>query len=237
MVDRNLNYGREVIVNMLRSLKIAPKKILDIGVGQGFDLENIGNIFPNASLHGVDENNRKISLSQNKSIQCFKVDLEIESMPFNDESYNLIISNQTLEHVKNVHHVVSELVRLTEVDGYFLIGVPNLGSLHNRLLLLFGRQPTCMRTDSGHVRGFTNTELIDFVLKISGNSVNFVERRGSNFYPFPRFLAIILSKFLPSLSVTSFFLFKKTKSYNFEHIKHLISHPFETNYFLSDESR
>lgn len=42
-----------------------------------------------------------------------------------------------------------------KLDGILIVGAPNLAALHNRVLLLFGGQPTVLKLGLAHVRGLT----------------------------------------------------------------------------------
>ena len=53
-----------------------------------------------------------------------------------------MIANQILEHTKEVFWIWHEIARVLAPQGQLILGVPNLASAHNRLLLLLGRQPT-----------------------------------------------------------------------------------------------
>ena len=75
----------------------------------------------------------------------FVVDIERNSLPFANEPLQVILSNQTLEHVKEIFWIFHEVSRVLKTNGYLIIAVPNLASLHNRLLLLLGMQPSCLK--------------------------------------------------------------------------------------------
>jgi SAM-dependent methyltransferase len=48
-------------------------------------------------------------------------------LPFPDESFNLIISHEVLEHVQDDHQAVLEMMRVTHPGGRMIIFVPNRG--------------------------------------------------------------------------------------------------------------
>ena len=231
--DRNLNYGRDIITDFSQILKNNPKNVLDIGCGMGFDLLNIKKIFPDIDLYGIDNDfGEKIEfLSENENgIKVLNCDIEEKYLDFTDEKFDIVISNQTIEHCKNIHHIISECTRVLKINGTLIIGVPNLASLHNRIALLFGMQPASIKVDSGHVRGFTPKELKKFIHKVSDGNLQLIKFAGSNFYPFPKKVSKIFSNVMPKLSVSIFFAFKKTGKYNGEYINFLKSNPYETKY-------
>ena len=50
--------------------------------------------------------------------------------------------------------------------GVFVVAVPNLAALHNRLLLLAGRQPTTLHIGNGdHIRGFAIPSMTGFLTR------------------------------------------------------------------------
>jgi len=45
-------------------------------------------------------------------------------IPFEDEHFDFVISNQVFEHVENIDHVLKEIIRILKPDGYFLVLFP-----------------------------------------------------------------------------------------------------------------
>ena len=171
---------------------------------------------------------------QSKSINVKSINLESEKFPFANETFDIIIANQIIEHTKELFWIFHEISRTLKVNGHCIIGVPNLSSLHNRILLLFGRQPTCITLDGPHVRGFTKKGFLSFTNNCWKGGYDCVGFSGSNFYPFPPSIATILAHQLPRFAVCIFFLLKKSKSYNNEFIKILEEKPLETNFFKGE---
>lgn len=130
-----------------------------------------------AACVGVDNRER----ASTGGIRIIHADVERESLPLPADSVDLVVASQLLEHLKNVHHLLLEVRRILAPGGRLVVAVPNLASAHNRLLLLLGRQPTSIRVGSGHVRGFTWSEM----LALLGRFGFHVEwSRGAGFYPF-----------------------------------------------------
>jgi len=227
IIDKHLNFGRHIIKNFLK--KISYKKILDIGAGTGEDLITAKKINPMCELLAIEIDKNSEKVLKDKDIKVFNLDLEKEHLPFKNEEIDIVIANQILEHTKEIFWIFHEICRVLKRNGYFIIGVPNLSSFHNRLLLLFGKQPSCIKVNSAHIRGFTKSGLIKFA-KI-GN-LKLVDFKGSNFYPFPSIIAKPLSKIFPSLSTCIFFLFKKEKIYYGEFLEFPIKRKLATNFFL-----
>jgi SAM-dependent methyltransferase len=150
----------------------------------------------------------------------------------NDDYFDIIIINQVLEHTKELFFICSEISRVLKKQGILIIGVPNLAAFHNRILLLFGYQPVCIRLMGPHVRGFTASNLNDFIS--TGNYFIVKEIKGSNFYPIPPKISKILSKFFPQLSTSIFLLIERTSKEGL--FIEVLKDNFETNYYSGDET-
>ena len=230
MIDRNLNYGRHILERWIKPLNI--NAALDIGAGHGNDLQIVANNSPTAALAAVESNMHYANSLRSNGISVVECNLERSKLPYPDASFDLVIANQIFEHLKEIHWVLDQITRTLRVGGYFYLGVPNLASLHNRLLLLAGMQPTCIDNSSAHVRGFTKPDLIR-MLQGWPKGYEMVSFAGSNFYPFPPPIARPLARAAPTFSATIFMLLRKNKSYNGEFLK--TPEDMETNFFLGEK--
>jgi len=50
------------------------------------------------------------------------------SLPFEDETFDVVYSSNTLEHIQNIEIVMSEVYRVLKKNGHFLIRVPYFAS-------------------------------------------------------------------------------------------------------------
>jgi Methyltransferase domain len=84
-----------------------------------------------------------------------EIDLEAAEFPAPSGHFHLVVWNRDLVTVKNIVPAFREVRRVLQPGGFLIVAVPNLAALHNRLLLLSGRQPTTLHVSNGdHVRGF-----------------------------------------------------------------------------------
>ena len=162
--------------------------MLDIGCGAGTRTIRIAkycNISMN-SVYGLDSNDDLI-LTSKKLFNASRVDLETDDIPYKDNTFDLVICNQVLEHLKNYKKTISEAIRVTKKQGYIVFGIPNLAHLINRIYLLFGFQPLCIHLDSSHVRSFTHKNFVKLLKSLE--SVRLIDCKGSLMYPLPFFIA------------------------------------------------
>ena len=150
-----------------------------------------------ARLIGIDYVETHRLFLQQHGIDLRVFDLEREALPFDDASVDLFIANQVLEHVKELFWISHQIALKLRLGGYIIIGVPNIGALHNRLTFLWGMQPSQMKSYSAHVRGFTAYEIPRFFSVCFPGGFRCEVWRGAQFYPFPRTLARALPGYFP----------------------------------------
>ena len=231
MIDRNLNYGRHLINNFTQG--VGPSNnILDLGAGKGADLDIAAKNHPHAKLHAIEFYEPNIQILKEKGINVLQRNIECDSLPFNNESIDIVLANQVLEHTKELFWIVHEITRVLPVGGNLIIGVPNLASLHNRLLLLLGKQPSPIKNYSAHVRGFTKGDLLSFFENCFPGGYKLIGYGGSNFYPFPASIATPLANMLPSMAWGLFIRLEKQKPYNQSFLEYPIHENLETNFYL-----
>ena len=236
MIDRSLNYGRHLMRRFLEDAK-PYRRVLDLGAGQGDDLLAARAIEPGAELLAVEAYPPNVALLESLGVAVGRLDIERDRLPAPDGGIDVVIANQILEHTKEVFWILHEITRILPVGGRLIVGVPNLASLHNRLLLLVGRQPTPIKTASAHVRGFTKRDLLGFLDEVFPGGYALRGHGGSNFYPFPALIARPLAYALPGLAWGLFLHLEKRREYDGEFLAFPHLHRLETNFFVGEEMR
>jgi len=165
-----------------------------------------------------------------KKIAVYQLDIEKERFPLANESVDIIIANQILEHVKEIYWIFHEITRLLRLGGSLIIGVPNLAAFHNRILLFMGRQPT-----PAHIRGYTHHGFLKFLNSCWEGGYVEKDFKGSNFYPFPPLIAKPLASIWPNFAWGIFMLFTKVQSYDDAFLRFPIEQRLETNFYLGNE--
>jgi len=230
MIDRSLNYGRHHIRNFCASVRPV-QKVLDLGAGHGDDLYLAGQMHPLARLYAVEVYEPYAKELEAKAVSVLRLDIERDRLPFQDQELDIVIANQVLEHTKELFWIFHEVTRVLRIGGSFIIGVPNLAALHNRVLLAMGRQPSPIKSNSAHVRGFTRRDLCAFVESVFPAGFALQQYGGSNFYPFPPVLARPLAKLLPNMAWGIFLRLEKKRAYDREFLDYPVAEKLETNFF------
>ncbi|MDO8269896.1 MAG: class I SAM-dependent methyltransferase [Candidatus Levybacteria bacterium] len=122
-------------------------KILDVGCGDGTLTKVFLYGIPrscNIQLHGIDRERK----CENKDIIYKKVNLESEKFPYPESFFDLVISNQVIEHLLNKDLFISECYRVLQKEGLVVLSTENIASLDNILSILLGNDPLSQHTGS-----------------------------------------------------------------------------------------
>jgi methionine biosynthesis protein MetW len=184
-------------------------RLLDVGCWDGETTQRFAQAI-GARGYGLEVFPEQAARARSRGIEVSIQDLESQPFPWPDETMDVVIANQVLEHLKNVWLPMSEIFRVLRVGGRAIIGVPNLASLHNRVLLALGRQPTAIRTFGPHVRGFTLRELRDFVARGGGFEVE--RALAAGFYPLPASWGRVPVRIWPDAGVIAIVVARKTRA-------------------------
>lgn len=159
-------------------------KIIDVGCGAGFFIKNLkmARKGKNDIYYGVDGALEGVNLAKNEGIVAKQADLN-EEIPFPDNSFDIAICSQTIEHIYNTDALIKEINRVLKKGGHIFIATPNLSSWYNRVLLMMGVHPLFSEVSTqnkllgkkflkkyipydkavGHIRSFTPGALSDLV--------------------------------------------------------------------------
>jgi SAM-dependent methyltransferase len=123
MAERDI-YQKLLELLLLHGLK--DSNILVTGAGQG-ELELLlrHNGFTPAQLHPVDIDPGNYRIPD---MPCGYADLSA-SIPFGDESFDVCIASEVIEHLENPSRLVTEAHRVLRPAGHFILTTPNVHSV------------------------------------------------------------------------------------------------------------
>ncbi len=228
--DQRETYGPQVVEQLVRSLSDL-QVVVDLGAGSGRDLEIVRRLHPHARLIAVEGGAEYAQALAGKADLIRVANIERDNLPLADNQADLIIANQVLEHTKEIFWIFHEVSRSLKIGGHFLFGVPNICSLHNRFLLLLGRQPTQHKVCSAHVRPFSKGDTLDFLNACFPGGYELAQFRGAQFYPFPTRLSRLLANAFPTFAFTIFFMIRKVAEYRGEFVTYPGRAQLETNFW------
>ena len=104
---------------------------------------------------GVDADKEALAEAQKLGIDTRWADLD-EPLPFEDESFDVVVAGELLEHLRDPRRLVAEARRVLRPEGTFVASVPNAYRLKNRLRFLAGRKP---EDDPTHLQMFSANDV------------------------------------------------------------------------------
>jgi ubiquinone/menaquinone biosynthesis C-methylase UbiE len=92
-----------------------PRCILEVGVGEGEVADRVAQRFPDAVVAGIDLPDE--TLAEHWSTKRFAASFaDIESLPFGDGTFDLVLAIEVLEHVPDPGAALAELARVARRD-------------------------------------------------------------------------------------------------------------------------
>jgi SAM-dependent methyltransferase len=107
---------------------IGSAKTLEIGCGNGALLQILVEMHMDAV--GVDASSSGIEQCIKKSLSAQCLDVSSESLPYPDETFQVVISLETFEHLMNPYFALQEVRRILRPGGKFICSVPNPATGH-----------------------------------------------------------------------------------------------------------
>ncbi len=112
--------------------------VLDIGCGDGV----LGAMLiaeRSCTVTGVDVSTYAIEQAGKRGVTGQRVDIDTESLPYADDSFDAVIASCVLEHIGRPEHVICEAWRVLRDGGKFYVSLPNPMTWKIRLAFLMGR--------------------------------------------------------------------------------------------------
>lgn len=187
---------------------------LDLGCDDGeLLIKRVEKTVGTKEIWGVDIDQTVLKEAKKRGIKTFRLDLNTQTFPFKDNFFDIIQANQVIEHLWNTDQFLAEIYRVLKPGGYLVISTENLSSWHNLFSLVLGFQAPSQDISSrfrignpfslcqirprlwtAHQRVFTLSGLKSLLVKYN---FKIEQVRGAGYYPFPSFLAKILTTLDP----------------------------------------
>jgi len=127
------------LLNSVMALKDA--RLVELGCGDGSLLIEVANALSIRDVYGVDIDEVALKKATDRGVKVFKADLNSDPLPFKDGFFDVVLTEEVIEHLVNPDNAIREARRVLKAGGLFLLSTPNLAWWLNRLALLLGYQP------------------------------------------------------------------------------------------------
>lgn len=154
------------------ALKLLEKgdRLLDVGCGDGtlgYHAKNMYN-----EIYGVDISEKALKIARKRGVITFKVDLNKDKLPFQDNFFDAVTCLDVIEHVIDPRFLIKEIYRVLKTGGILIISTPNIRYWKYLFSLIFkGKFPKTSDDtelwDGGHLHYFTFKD-IEELLKSNG---------------------------------------------------------------------
>jgi SAM-dependent methyltransferase len=124
--------------------------LLDLGCDDGALTVRFGAVVGTDKLQGVEIVESQARLATERGVEIRAADLN-HALPYDDETIDVVCSNQVIEHLAEADNFVREIFRVLRPGGYAVVSTENLASWHNIASLLVGWEPFSLAnvSDSG----------------------------------------------------------------------------------------
>jgi SAM-dependent methyltransferase len=197
---------------ILESLPHSPGcRVLDLGCGDGSFTERVAARTAAGEVAGIELVPDHAALAEARGFDVRRADLG-EPFPFPDAHFDVVHSNQVIEHLHGTDNFLRESARVVRPGGTVIHSTNNLASWHNVFSLFLGWQPLPAHVSDEvilgnpanpyggseapvegqtHLRIFTGRALRDLA-EHHGLEVKAV--KGAGYYPFPPRAARLLAR-------------------------------------------
>lgn len=157
--------------------------VLEIGVGTGammhwFRLKGLNPV-------GVDISQQAVNTLKEKGFDMRLADLNENPLPFSENSFDIVLSLDVIEHVIDPIFFMSELFRVCAPGGHVVISTANSRTLKSMYILMVrGRFPWTSHEklgwDCGHLHYFTSRDVVELGKNMG---FNIVKQDGASLIP------------------------------------------------------
>ena len=131
------------LTTMQAIAKLVPEgsRVLDLGCGDGALLSHLIRE-RGCSGYGVELDDANVLACTRRGVNVLQLNLEDGLATFGDNSFDVVLQIDTLQHLRNAEVMLQETARIGKQG---VVAFPNFAHWHNRLSVLRGRMPVTRR--------------------------------------------------------------------------------------------
>lgn len=128
---------------------------LDLGCDDGERTMRLAGVAGARTAHGIELIPERAAQARERGVRAVVADLA-EPLPFEEESFDVVVSNQVIEHLVSPDRFLDEIHRVLRPGGYAVTSTENLSSWHNIAATILGWQPFSLTNVSVSKSGLGN---------------------------------------------------------------------------------
>lgn len=150
------------------------ESILDVGCGEGFTLHRLKEKGIGKKLEGLEYLQTAIDLGKELYPDIKITQGSIYNLPYEDNSFDLVLCTEVLEHLEEPEIALKELVRVSK--KYLAISVPN-EPFFMFAQMVRGKNWSRLGNDIEHINHWTMFGFPKFVKRSAGGKIKILARR------------------------------------------------------------
>jgi methionine biosynthesis protein MetW len=123
--------------DVIAALVPAGSRVLDLGCGSGEMLSHLQRT-RGCSGYGVEIDDANVHACLQRGIEVLQLNLEDGLALFEDQSFDVVLQLETLQHLRNTERMLRETARVGRIG---VVSFPNFAHWPNRLRVALGRMP------------------------------------------------------------------------------------------------
>ena len=129
------------LLNTIAQLVPQGSHVLDLGCGDGALLQQLTRD-KGCTGYGIDIDDANVLACVQRGVDVIQLNLDEGLAMFGDNSFDVVLQIDTLQHLRNAEVMLRETARLGRTG---VVGFPNFAHWPNRLSILQGRMPVTRR--------------------------------------------------------------------------------------------
>lgn len=115
----------EFVYKHIQGLLRPNNRVLEIGFGEGYGTKMLSQACE--EIIGIDIKKEVIEYAREKygSTNCIFQHYDGNEIPFRPDSFDVVVTFQVIEHIKDDKHFISEIYRVLKQSGFFYVTTPN----------------------------------------------------------------------------------------------------------------
>jgi 2-polyprenyl-3-methyl-5-hydroxy-6-metoxy-1,4-benzoquinol methylase len=138
--------------------------ILDVGCASGWLTARLAELFPEGKITGMDVSLEMIDYAKRVHPKIKFICTDAHKLPFAEDSFDLIICTEVLEHVVDPLNVLLEIKRCLSPRGEAIISM-DTGSLLFKIIWMFWTRSKGKVWKDAHLHEFNRDKLVSLIKK------------------------------------------------------------------------